>query len=143
MKKSMFITTLAMGILCIILIIIAYNKNIHLPGFIEAYKTGIKVMPLIFCALIVHGMLNNLIPHDMIRNLAGEKTGIKGILLGALAGIITPGGTFVAFPFAGSLLKFGASIGAVVAYTTAYSIFDISRMPIEISFLGWKFVLIK
>ncbi len=139
----MFITTLSIGILAVVLSVIAYTKGVHISGFNDAYKTGIRVLPIIFCAFVVIGMLNNLIPKDAIKSLAGEETGIRGIFLATFAGIVTPGGTFVALPITGMLLKFNASIGSVVAYITAYSIFDITRMPIEISFLGWKFVLVK
>lgn len=139
----MLITTLSIGILAVALSIIAYTKGVHVSGFNDAYKTGIRVIPIILFAFIVIGMLNNLISKDAIKTIAGEEAGIKGIVLATLAGIITPGGTFVALPMAGTLLKFNAGIGSVVAYITAYSIFDITRLPIEISFLGWKFVLVK
>lgn len=139
----MFITTVSIGILTVVLSIIAYTKGVHVSGFNDACKTGIRVIPIIFFAFIIIGMVNNLIPKDAISSVIGEETGIKGIFLATLAGIITPGGTFVALPVTGTLLKCNAGIGSVVAYITAYSIFDITRMPIEISFLGWKFVLIK
>ena len=143
MKNTMIITTVIMGVIAGILLIFGYSKGVHLQGLKVAYKTGFRILPLLFFAFITIGMLNSLIPTDTIKNLVGNDTGIKGILIGTLAGIITPGGTFVALPFGGILLKSGAGIGTVIAYITAYSIFDITRTPIEIGFLGWKYILVK
>lgn len=139
----MLISTIITGTTAIILLIIGYSKGVCLQGLTEAFKTGLRILPLLFFAFIIIGMMNRLISKDIIKNLIGNDTGIKGIVLGAFAGIITPGGTFVALPLAGTLLKMNAGIGTVVAYVTAYSIFDITRTPIEIGFLGWKFVFIK
>ena len=143
MKKTMLIPTIITGVIGVVLLIIAYSKGVCLHGLKDAYKTGLRIIPLLVFAFIIIGMMNNLISKEVIENLVGKDAGIKGIIMGTLAGIATPGGTFVALPFAGTLLKSNAGIGTVVAYVLAYSIFDITRTPIEIGFLGWKFVLIK
>ncbi len=143
MKNTMLATTVTIGLFAILLFIIAYSKGVHLSGLRDAYRIGTKVIPLIALALIIVGMVNNLISKDTIQTISGKNSGVKGIMLGTIAGIITPGGTFVAFPLAGTMLKQGVSIGVVVAYITAYSIFDITRLPVEVSFMGWKFVVAK
>lgn len=143
MKETMTVTTIITAVIAGILLILGYSKGVHLQGLQDAYKTAIKIVPILIFAFIIIGMMNSLISANTIKNLVGNDAGIKGILIGTFAGIITPGGTFVALSFAGTLLKSNAAIGTVVAYITAYSIFDITRTPIEIGFMGWKYILVK
>lgn len=41
------------------------------------------------------------------------------------------------------LLKAGATVGILVAFVTSWALFSISRVPIELAILGWKFTLIR
>ncbi len=139
----MLITTAVMGLLATSLSIYAYSKGVHLKGFGNALKMGLNLLPVLLFAFILIGMVNSLDLSNSIRKIFGNDTGIRGIATASLAGMMTPGGTFVALTVGGTLLKSGAGIGSVVAYIIAYSTWDITRTPIEIVFLGWKFVLVK
>jgi uncharacterized membrane protein YraQ (UPF0718 family) len=46
-------------------------------------------------------------------------------------------------PIAAGLLRVGASIGTMVAFLTGWSLLAISRLPLEIGLMGWKFALIR
>lgn len=139
----MLATTIIMGIIALILCFYAYTKGVHLKGLEEALKIGSKITPMLIIAFIIIGMINKLGVANNVSSMLGQESGMKGIGIGALAGMLTPGGTFVAIPFASVLLKSGAGIGAVVSYLVAWAIFEIMRIPFEISFLGWKFVIVK
>jgi uncharacterized membrane protein YraQ (UPF0718 family) len=68
---------------------------------------------------------------------------LKGILIASGMGAITPGGPFVSFPLVAALYRAGAGIGPVVAFITAWSLLSISRIPMEIAFVGTRVVLIR
>ena len=54
-----------------------------------------------------------------------------------------PGGPYVSVPIAGGLLKTGASVGTMVAFLTGWSLWAITRLPMDIGILGWKFTLVR
>jgi len=54
-----------------------------------------------------------------------------------------PGGPYVSLPIAAGLLRTGASIGTMVAFLTGWSLWAITRLPLEIGIMGWKFWLIR
>ncbi|MGD8780887.1 MAG: hypothetical protein PVH88_18215 [Ignavibacteria bacterium] len=146
MKKNyreMTIITILMWIIALSLTAYTYSKGMHIDGFSNAIKLGIKIIPLCLAAILIVGMLSKLNLDSYIIKYFGNDSGISGIMLASLGGMLTPGGTFVALSMGSTLLKSGASIGSVIAYIIAYSTWDITRTPIEIGFLGWKYVIIK
>jgi uncharacterized membrane protein YraQ (UPF0718 family) len=79
-------------------------------------------------------------PEAMARWL-GQEAGGRALVAGTLAGAITPGGPFIAFPLLAVLLKGGASAGAVTAYLTSWALLGVHRIAaFEIPILGWRFV---
>ena len=73
----------------------------------------------------------------------GTESGMRGILIGSVAGGLCPGGPFVSLPIAAGLLRSGASTGTMVAFITGWSIWAVSRLPMEVGILGWKFTLVR
>lgn len=142
-KKNMLISTIIMGVIAFVLFIYAYTKGVHLQGLDSALKVGIKTLPLLIIAFGIVGMVSKLDFTQNVSALLGNESGIKGIGIGALAGMLTPGGTFVAIPFASVLLKSGAGIGSVMSYFVAWTTWELMRTPFEIGFLGWKFMIVK
>ncbi len=139
----MLATTIIMGLLALCLSIYSYTRGVHINGLGNALKMGLNILPVLLFAFIIIGMINSLDLSDNIRKIFGNDTGIAGIATASLAGMLTPGGTFVALSVGGTLLKSGAGIGSVVAYIIAYSTWDLTRTPFEIGFMGWKYVLVK
>ena len=75
--------------------------------------------------------------------MGGPESGLRGILVGSVAEGLCPGGFFVSLPMAAGLLHSGASIGTMVAFMTGWSIWAVSRLPMEVGILGWQFTLIR
>ncbi|HIE30510.1 TPA: hypothetical protein EYP66_24900 [Candidatus Poribacteria bacterium] len=73
----------------------------------------------------------------------GAESGIKGLLIGTVAGGLVPGGPYVILPVAAGLLRAGASIGTMVAFLTGWSLWAINRLPMEIGIIGWRFTLVR
>jgi len=93
--------------------------------------------------MIVSGMVQVLVPHELLSKWIGNESGLCGIIIGAAAGGLTPGGPFVNLPIAAAMLKSGAGVGTMVAWLTGWSLWDVSRLPMEFGILGWKFTLIR
>lgn len=141
----MLIPTIVMACLAVILLIIGYSRgeSQHITGLKSALKMTIDVLPLLIFAFIMAGMIQTLLPHELLSRWIGEESGIRGILIGTIAGGITPGGPYVSLPLAAGFLRSGASLGTMVAFITAWSLWAVSRLPMEIGIMGWKFTVVR
>lgn len=141
----MLIPTIVMACLAVILLVIGYSRgeSQHITGLKSALKMTIDVLPLLIFAFIMAGMIQTLLPHELLSRWIGEESGIRGILIGTIAGGITPGGPYVSLPLAAGFLRSGASLGTMVAFITAWSLWAVSRLPMEIGIMGWKFTVIR
>lgn len=141
----MVIPTIIMAIIALILILIGYSRGEgeHLQGTKAALNMIIEILPLLIFAFIVAGMVQTLLPHQLLSRWIGEESGMRGILIGTVAGGLTPGGPYVSLPLVAGLLRTGASVGTMVAFLTGWSLWAVSRLPMEVGILGWKFVLAR
>ena len=141
----MLIPTIIMGVLAIVLVFIAYNKGggEHILGLKSAGSMLLQITPLLIFAFIIAGMVQVLLPVEMISKWIGTESGLRGILIGTVVGGFAPGGPYVSLPIAAGLLRVGASVGTMVAFLTSWSLWAVSRLPMELGIMGWKFTLIR
>lgn len=139
----MLAPTIIMGILALVAVLVGYQKGQHISGLKESAAMTIQILPLLIFAFIVAGMVRVLLPHDIISRWIGEESGVKGVLIGTVAGAFTPGGPYVSMPIVAGLLRSGASVGTMVAYITGWSLWAISRLPMEVGILGLRFTVIR
>jgi len=144
-NMNMLLPTIIMAVLAIILLVIGYSKGEgqHVQGLHSGVKMIVEIIPLLLFAFIVAGMVQVLLPQELLSKWIGEESGLKGIFIGTLAGGITPGGPYVSLPLVAGLLKAGAGIGTLVAFLTAWSLWAVARLPMEIGILGWKFTFVR
>jgi uncharacterized membrane protein YraQ (UPF0718 family) len=133
---------LIMGGLTLVLAIIAFTKSpdLSLKGVQSAFSLLQEVWLPLLLGCCFAGFFNVLLPRETLVQWMGEQSGIKGILLGWLIGLVMPGGPYVVFPIAASLLKQGVAVGPLLAFITAKTLLSPTRMfTWEIPFLGWPF----
>ena len=141
----MLIPTIIMGVIAITLLVIGYQKGggEHILGIKLAGNLLWQLIPILIFAMIVAGMVQVLLPVEVISKWIGTESGLRGIMIGTVMGGITPGGPYVNLPIAAGLLRAGAGIGTMVAFLTGWSLWAITRLPLEIGIMGWKFTLIR
>lgn len=141
----MLLPTIIMAVLAVILLVIGYSKGDgqHVQGLHSGVKMIVEIIPLLLFAFIVAGMVQVLLPQELLSRWIGEESGLKGIFIGTLAGGITPGGPYVSLPLVAGLFKAGAGVGTLVAFLTAWSLWAVARLPMEIGILGWKFTFVR
>ena len=141
----MLIPTIVMGLLAITLIFIGYQKGggEHILGLKSTGNMLIEIAPLLIFSFIVAGMIQVLVPIEIVSKWLGVESGFRGILIGTGIGTLIPGGPFVSMPITAGLLRAGAGIGTMVAFLTAWSLLAFARMPLEIGIIGWKFWLVR
>ncbi|MBU4149174.1 MAG: permease, partial [Candidatus Omnitrophica bacterium] len=119
---EMLMPTIVMAVLAVVLVLIGYYKGEHVNGLREAMVMTLQILPLLVLALIIAGMVRVLLPQEAIAKWIGNESGVKGILIGTVAGAFTPGGPYVSMPLVAGLLRSGASMGTLVAYMTGWSL---------------------
>lgn len=141
----MFIPTLIMGVIAIVFLFIGYYKGNgqHITGMKSALSMIVAIFPMLVFAFIVAGMAQVLLPGELISKWIGVESGIRGILIGTVAGGLAPGGPYVSLPIAAGLVHSGASVGTMVAFLTGWSLWAFSRIPMEVGILGWKLTLMR
>lgn len=141
----MLIPTIVMGVLALALLYIGYQRGNgeHILGLKSGSSLLLQIAPLLIFAFIVAGMIQILIPREIISKWVGVESGFRGLLIGSVLGGLMPGGPVTSLPIAAGLLRTGASIGTMVAFLTGWSLLAISRLPMEIGLMGWKFALIR
>jgi len=144
-KSSMIIPTIIMGSLALVLLVIAFEKGQgqHLIGLKAAGKMTVEILPLLIFAFIVAGMIQVLLPQELLSKWVGAESGWRGLLIGTVAGGLSPGGPYVSLPIVAGLLKAGAGVGTMVAFLTGWSLWAVARLPMEVGILGWEFTLIR
>lgn len=144
-NSGMLISTIVMGVFAIILLILGYYKGQgqHISGLKSALDMTVEILPLLILALIVAGMIRVLLPNELISKWVGVESGMRGIIIGTVAGGLTPGGPFVSLPIVAGLLRTGASVGTMVAFLTGWSLWAVTRLPMEVGILGWKFTIVR
>ena len=123
---------------------LAYQRGLAREGVAQTVSLLGQVAPILVPAFLLAGMVSVLVPTETLTRLLGEEAGVRGLLIGTLAGALTPGGPFLAFPLLAVLLKGGASVGAVSAYLSSWALLGVHRMlAFEIPILGARFVAVR
>lgn len=125
---------------------VAYLKSPSLP--LEGLRDGGEmfwgILPTMVLAFIAAGMISKVMPREFLARWMGDESGLRGLVVGAVAGSITPGGPFIQFPIVVALLKSGAGVGPLMAYISAWSLLGINRLLVyEIPLLGSKLALCR
>ncbi len=144
MSSQIFWPTVVMFVIAVVLFIIAslQGEGKNIAGLKSAWNMTLQIIPLLIFAFIIAGLVQTLIPRDLISSWVGDESGFRGILIGTVAGALTPGGPYVSLPIAAGLLKTGASIPTMVAFVTGWSLMSVARIPLEVGIMGWRFTLI-
>ncbi|ACV67577.1 permease [Desulfohalobium retbaense] len=139
-------TVLGMAVAVVVFAALALSRGgwpLLMHGLVLGGTMAVQVLPLLIAAFAVAGLITVLISQDQVSRWLGRESGLKGILLAALAGALVPGGPYVYFPLAATFLLAGAELGTVVAFVTAKNLWTLSRLPMEMALLNPEITLIR
>ncbi|MHA2428415.1 MAG: permease [Candidatus Hermodarchaeia archaeon] len=106
----------------------------------QTLKRNATIMLLAFTLV---GFVNVLSPTSLIQDWIGPDSGVIGLFLAELIGMLLPGGPYVVFPLIAVLYSAGAGLGPAVAIITSWSTQALLTLSFEIPFLGWRFSVIR
>lgn len=143
--KRMDTTTLVLVAVSAVLLAIAYWQGRDLPmaGLRAAGRTLWRNLPVLLLSFVMAGLIQVLIPKDLITDWLGAQAGTKGILIGCVAGGLVPGAPYAVFPVVAGLYEAGAGLGAVVGFVSAWALWSVSRLPVEMALIDPKPALVR
>jgi uncharacterized membrane protein YraQ (UPF0718 family) len=104
------------------------SKSLFREGAREGVRDFVVLLPRIMIGVVGSGYLAAVLPQDLITAWIGPKSGVLGVLIATLAGGMTPGGAVVGFSIGAAALKSGAGAPQVIAYSTAWSLYALTRL---------------
>lgn len=103
-----------------------------------------SILPKVALGCLIGALIRRLIPRETIEQNIGEGSGLKGLAIAGLIGLLFPAGPFTIFPLAAILVTSGADRGATVAFISGWLLVGINRAIIwEMPFFGMDFVLFR
>jgi uncharacterized membrane protein YraQ (UPF0718 family) len=100
------------------------------------------VAPRLFFAVLGAGFIAALVPPELVASVIGSDTGAIGLLIASALGAVTPGGPMLAFAVGSAALEVGAGTPQIVAYVTAWGLYNVNRTTIwELPIVGRRAAL--
>lgn len=139
-----FLAFLSIALLSGLLSYAAGGRETLQKGLDASWDMMVLIIPRLVAAFLLAGFIQVLIPKDLILRWIGDKSGLRGILIAFLAGVLTPAGPLISFPIVASLYRLGAHYAPLIAYLTSWELFGFMRIAVwEMPFMGFKFVLLR
>lgn len=132
--------TVVMGVVCFQVL----GPQAFQSAITEDIRLLASMLPRVVAALTVAGMVWVLLPRDRFSRLIGGQSGLRGLVIATIAGIITPGGPASAFPFLAVMGSAGADRGALVAYITSWAVLGVQRILVwDLPLMGAEFSITR
>ncbi len=138
-------TTLVLAGVAAILLAIAFwqGREVAWAGVTIGARTLWRNLLLLLLGFLLAGLVQVLVPQEIITRWLGEEAGFKGVLIGCVAGGLAPGSPYAIFPLVASLHQAGASLGVVVGFISAWALWSVSRLPLEMALIDPRVALIR
>ena len=115
----------------------------HKKGLLIGARLFKSYFPLLVLAFLAAGLIQVVLPAELVKAWLGAEAGWRGIMIGSFTGFLVAAGPYVAFPIFASVLQSGAGIGTSVALITSWSLLSLAKLPFEIAMLGPRFSLAR
>ena len=104
----------------------------------------LEIIPKVVGGTLIGALVRLMVPREVIVRWLGAGSGIKGLLIANVAGLLIPAGPFTVFPLSAAFLAAGADAGATVTFITAWLLLGLNRVIIwELPFFGPNFVIVR
>jgi uncharacterized membrane protein YraQ (UPF0718 family) len=129
----------------VLLLAIAFwhGRDLPLAGLFVAWQTIWRNLLILLLGFAMAGLVQVLVPKELISRWLGAQAGLKGMLIACVAGGLMPGSPYAVFPLVAALYRAGAGMGAIVGFITAWSLWSVSRLPLEVAVIGARPALLR
>lgn len=137
--------TIILWIISLILVLVSWRRrddSLRI-GTASGWKTMKGNAAVLILAFLIVGYINILSPTQLIQDWIGPQSGVSGLLLAEIIGMLLPGGPYVVFPLIAVLYSSGAGIGPAVTIITSWSTQALLTIGFELPFMGWRFSVLR
>lgn len=142
MKRSMLIISISAAIFAV-LAYITGGSDLVLQGFNISMRTARQTAFMLLASFIVIGQIQVLLSKEVLNKWLQRFSGIKGIIISALAGGLFPGGPYIYYPFVLSFKEKELPFYIFISFIYGKRVYDFSRIPMEMSLIGPNVALIR
>lgn len=143
MKKLYAKNRLLIIFLVINAFVLVFIPNLGQKCFIICRNNLINFMFSLTPVFIIVGLLDVWIDKETMTKMVGKESGLKGMLVSFLLGIVTAVPLYALLPIAGILLKKGSKILNVMLFICACTSMRIPLLLFEVSSMGWKYTVVR
>src|SRR5919106_2771154 len=105
LRRSMDTSTIVMLVAAAVTLVVVYWKSptAASQGLTATGALIIEIIPRMIAAFTLAGLIQAVVPQELIVRWMGHGSGAKGIMIGMILGSVTPGGPMTHFPVIASL----------------------------------------
>lgn len=108
----------------------------------KSYGTLASMWWRVLLGILLGGFIQVLIPRAVVAEWIGPASGLTGILIGSVVGMVITGGAFVVMPIIASIYTAGAAAGPIIALITAANLIRVQGLFVmEIPFFRARIAL--
>ena len=122
-----------------VLFLIVPEKTLAALG--ETTKTAATVLGPLLVVFVLMVLMNLFIHPGRIVRFVGEKSGFRGLMFAALAGILSMGPIYAWYPFLRDIRAKGAGTGPIAVFLGNRAVKPV-LLPVLISYFGWRYTLL-
>jgi len=141
--RNTIVGILAMAVILGAMAYVQGGLDLVYQGFAISWNTLVGASLLILAAFILSGLIQVVVTREMINKWLGGASGWRGLISGAVAGAVIPGGPYGYYPIIAALIKAGAEVGPLIAFSGGKAAWSLTRLPMELAFLGPQLTLIR
>jgi uncharacterized membrane protein YraQ (UPF0718 family) len=138
-------TTLILAAVAALLLAGAYwrGRDLAMAGLLAAGRALWRNLLLLLLGFLIAGLVQVLVPRELISRWLGAQAGVRGVFIGCVVGGLVPGAPYAVFPLVAALYQAGAGLGATVGFIAAWSLWSVSRLPLEVDLVGARPALVR
>lgn len=117
------------------------GSQVFLDILFEDALLFLEIVPKVLAGTLIGALIRLLVSKETIAATLGAGSGLRGLGIATLAGVLIPAGPFTVFPLSATLLAAGADAGAATAFVSAWLLLGLNRAIVwEVPFFGLDFV---
>lgn len=132
-----------MFVVLVAVLVLAAATGRFEAGARATMRSAALVGPVLVLAVVIMGFSEALTPQDWVERWLSDASGLRGMGVAWLAGLLTPGGSVVGFPLAAGLFRAGASPAVLVTYLVSMATLNLLRLPMELGTYGLRMTLLR
>ena len=119
------------------------GSTLVLLGIGLSIRTALNSFLMILASFIIIGQLNVLLTPEVIEKWLQKFSGIKAVVVSAIAGGLFPGGPYIYYPFIASFKDKKLPFYIFISFIFGKQVYDFTRLPMEISLVSYRMAIIR